>query len=488
MTNLLRSRNKLKILIGSVLSTILFIIPGLSHAESTKSVSGKALSDVVSISASDWAVYAIKKDGSAWAWGGFRDTGLLGNGSTVPVQSPVRMHIDGVKAISGGSMHVLILKTDGTVWASGNNNNGQLGTGEQSTRGGVSKPVQVKGLEEVVAISAQGDQSIALTSDGTVWQWGYLDRIHSPSALPIKVEGLSSIKSIAAGSLSGVALDNGDQIWTWGTELMETNPDRLRKPTVISGINESAIIAASSQRAAGVQFDGTVKMWTNTKSYPDAGKLFDPLEIKGADHVVKLEGGGSSSLFSIIKDDGTVWMWDAYLSTYWSGSNYPVVQVKGIEGAVDIANGWNRQQYALLNNGTIMEWTYGYDKVITKPKLVEKAIDVKVEGEALDLSVPPLVINNVTYVPLRGVFEHLGAAIEWESGRRDITIRMGSNEINMNLPEKKSIKEIAKTNAKDPQPITINYVTMVPLRFVAETLGAKVNWVSEQLSIEIKMP
>ncbi|MNC81039.1 hypothetical protein D3C75_1340500 [compost metagenome] len=65
---------------------------------------------------------------------------------------------------------------------------------------------------------------------------------------------------------------------------------------------------------------------------------------------------------------------------------------------------------------------------------------------------------------------------------------MGSNEINMNLPEKKSIEEIAKTNAKDPQPITINYVTMVPLRFVAETLGAKVNWVSEQLSIEIKMP
>lgn len=485
MVSVLRLRNTMKIWICSVLSAML-LLPGFVQAKSVEGSDNRVLSDVVSISASDWAAFAIKSDGSAWVWGGFRDIGLLGNGSTVPVKSPVRMLIDNVKSIAGGTHHTLILKHDGTVWATGKNDNGQLGIGEASASG-VTKPIQVKGLEDVISISAHGNQSMALKSDGTVWQWGYTDRVNPISAEPKKVEGLSSINSIAAASMSGVAVDNGGQVWVWGTALMEMNPDRLRKPTVISGLNESMMIAAASPRAAAIQFDGKVKMWSNNKTYPDAGKLLVPLEIENADHVVKL-AGGANYIFSMIKDDGTVWMWDAYLNDYWSHSKYSAVQVQGIEGAIDLANGWNRQQYALLGNGTVMEWTYGYDRILTQPKLVEKAIDVKVEGESLDLSVPPLMINNVTYVPLRGVFERLGASVKWTPGSSQIEVKKGDTVLEMWIPQKQSFEMIAKTNQTDPQPITVSFTTMVPLRFVAEVLGAKVKWVQEHHSIEIEMP
>lgn len=485
MTYVLGSRNHIRIWICSVLSAVL-LLPSFVRAESVEGSGNRRLSDVVSISASDWAVFAIKSDGSAWAWGGFRDIGLLGNGSTVPVTSPVRMLIDDVKSITGGSSHTLILKHDGTVWATGKNEYGQLGIGEISTSG-VTKPIQVKGLEDVTSISAHANQSMALKSDGTVWQWGYADRVNPPTAEPKKVEGLSLVKTIAAAAMSGVAIDNGGQVWAWGTSLMETNPDRLRKPTVISGINESMIIEAAGSRAAAIQFDGKVKMWANYKSYPDAGKLLFPLEIEHGDHAMKLEGG-ANSIFSFIKEDGTVWMWDAYLSDYWSGSKYTAVQVKGIDRAIDLANGWNRQQYALLSNGTVMEWTYGYNRIITQPKLVEKAIDVKVEGELLDLPVPPLMINNVTYVPLRGVFENLGATVKWSPGSPNIEVIKGDTVLEMWIPKKQSFEMIAKANQTDPQPITVNFTTMVPLRFVAEVLGAKVKWSQEHHSIEIEMP
>lgn len=73
--------------------------------------------------------------------------------------------------ISGGADHSLALKSDGTVWAWGENWWGQLGDG--TTPGRSCKPVQVSGLSGVIAISGGGGHSLALKSDGTVWAWGY---------------------------------------------------------------------------------------------------------------------------------------------------------------------------------------------------------------------------------------------------------------------------------------------------------------------------
>ena len=64
------------------------------------------------------------------------------------------------QTLAGGAAHTLILKSDGTVWAVGSNNTGQLGDGGTTSRG---TPVQVSGLSDVVAIAAGAYHSMAIT-------------------------------------------------------------------------------------------------------------------------------------------------------------------------------------------------------------------------------------------------------------------------------------------------------------------------------------
>ena len=73
------------------------------------------------------------------------------------------------KAIAARLSHDLALAEDGTVWAWGANDSGQLGDGTTVNR---FSPVQVSGLSGVVAVVAGACHSLALRSDGSVWAWG----------------------------------------------------------------------------------------------------------------------------------------------------------------------------------------------------------------------------------------------------------------------------------------------------------------------------
>lgn len=92
------------------ISMTVFFMPKVLHATEYSSQNQKHLSDVAAIAAGEWAVYAVKKDGSVWVWGGMRNSGLIGNGYTVPSESPVRMKMDGAVDVASGTKHALILK------------------------------------------------------------------------------------------------------------------------------------------------------------------------------------------------------------------------------------------------------------------------------------------------------------------------------------------------------------------------------------------
>ncbi|NLK00231.1 MAG: hypothetical protein GX318_03200 [Clostridia bacterium] len=133
----------------------------------------KIISDVKKIASSSSHIahaFAFKNDGSIWVWGN-NHAGQFGDGqSGDEIITPIQIEeLEGMAEITPGRYHTVALKEDGTVWAWGKNDVGQLGDGtlEDST-----VPVQVVGLSDIVSISTGLYHTIALAGDGTVWSWG----------------------------------------------------------------------------------------------------------------------------------------------------------------------------------------------------------------------------------------------------------------------------------------------------------------------------
>jgi alpha-tubulin suppressor-like RCC1 family protein len=112
----------------------------------------------------------IKTDGSLWAWG-FGNQGQLGNNSIANRCSPTRESSSSTNwcAVNSGRNHTLALKTTGTLWAWGINSCGMLGDGTVSNR---STPVQVGAATTWCNISAGTYMSAGVQTNGTLWVWG----------------------------------------------------------------------------------------------------------------------------------------------------------------------------------------------------------------------------------------------------------------------------------------------------------------------------
>jgi len=126
--------------------------------------------------------FGIKDDGTLWAWGNNGD-GQLGIGSTINQTSPVQVGSatwSNVVAVSSGwASFALGVRTDGTLWGWGNNIQYQLGTGTTTNS---TSPVQVGSATDWLKVSANGNFykffspavyfAIALKTTGTLWSWG----------------------------------------------------------------------------------------------------------------------------------------------------------------------------------------------------------------------------------------------------------------------------------------------------------------------------
>ncbi|MGE5370671.1 MAG: S-layer homology domain-containing protein [Solirubrobacterales bacterium] len=145
---------------------------------------GGHLNQAISVCAGPNHGLAVNSDGSVYAWGK-ADSGQLGNGTDTLsyLRNPIKVlgpggsgFLTDIQSVAAGAEHSLALKYDGTVWAWGANTYGQLGDGSIN---GSSYPVQVRNpagtgpLTHVVALAAGDFHSLALLDDGTVLSWGY---------------------------------------------------------------------------------------------------------------------------------------------------------------------------------------------------------------------------------------------------------------------------------------------------------------------------
>ena len=98
---------------------------------------------------------------------------------------------------------------------------------------------------------------------------------------------------------------------------------------------------------------------------------------------------------------------------------------------------------------------------------------VVVDGVKLKLNPPPVTLKGVTFVPMREIFKALHTSVTWEPNSRTIIAVKDRTTITLQIGSKQAVINGKATQLAEA-PVQINGVTMVPLRFIAEVLGAEV--------------
>ena len=112
-------------------------------------------------------------------------------------------------------------------------------------------------------------------------------------------------------------------------------------------------------------------------------------------------------------------------------------------------------------------------------------IRVEVDGNLVHFNdTQPRMIDGRVLVPLRGVLEHMGANVFWDPSRRLVTARQGQRDISLYIGQRSAMVD-GRTVSLDVPAMIIGGSTMVPLRFMSESLGADVMWLSSRRTVRI---
>lgn len=176
--------------------------------------------------------------------------------------------------------------------------------------------------------------------------------------------------------------------------------------------------------------------------------------------------GGVSDLTS--DDYGNVYFTD-------DGGNLYSLDRNGNERFILICNnsiGSGTHMY-VSKKGELFSLNGNYGLIRLGPSLAP--ISVWIDGEEVVFPVEPRMIDGTTLVPMRAIFEKLGATVQWNNENRSITAVKGTTEITLKLD-----RQTALVNGKEIQleasPAIVDGSTVIPLRFVSEALGARVSW------------
>jgi len=313
---------------------------------------------------------------SLFTWG-FNTNGQLGHNDRTARSSPIQVasaaslwqYVSHCGDMNDGDHH-FFTREDGTMWAVGGNTKGQLG---QNNEIKYSSPVQVPGTTWGPQMSVISTKSYAIKTDGTLWAWGnnspsYGELGHNNKtnySSPAQIPGTTWSKVTSYG-YSVIATKTDGTLWTWGAnnfgKLGLNNTNNYSSPKQVPGTTWTGDIGGGNQFAAAIRTDGTLWMWGVNENGqlgqngPHNTNYSSPKQVGSDTTWSKVEGHVNSIV--AIKTDGTLWAW-GYNDSGNLGQNNTTkisspVQIPGTTWS-NLATG-NQWTIATKTDGTLWGW------------------------------------------------------------------------------------------------------------------------------------
>lgn len=294
----------------------------------TESPPISVLSDVAAVTLDTWQALAITSDGGLWAWAvtfGRPPAGQLGEDMT-----PRRVMDNVVYATTGGA-NSLVITADGVLWGVGMS--GWLFDEDGTTFESADTPVRVMDNVKTAAIST--NHILVVTNDGTVWTWGreidgrlgtdHRGDRHAGKNSMIRV--MDNVAAVAAGHNHSLALTYDGVVWAWGSNFAgqlgvpghRSHDGPVRVMDDVVAIAAGGNGALSRGHSFAITSDGGLWGWGFNGAegrigidYGSNAHIFGQdwnqgLPVRILDNVVSITTHEIHSM--ALTDDGAVWMW-----------------------------------------------------------------------------------------------------------------------------------------------------------------------------------
>jgi alpha-tubulin suppressor-like RCC1 family protein len=281
--------------------------------------------------ATDWAwvvaganhCVAVKTTGTIWTWGN-NASGQLGNGATsaTPTTTPTQIGTlttwgqTGVQ-LHAGSDFTLAIRSNGTLWAWGENSSGQLGDGSTTNR---TSPVQIGAGLTWSQVTAGVAFSGALRPDGSLWTWG----INSSGQLgdgtatnrnaPAQVGVDTDWDRLAAGTAFFLATKSDGSLWSWGNNLfgqLGQGTSELfaggKSPTRVGASTNWQEVSGGQNFSLAITADGGLRAWGSSASNQLGWLPRTPLPLYPQMGAVRALSGGSGNSTAMLRTNGSLW-------------------------------------------------------------------------------------------------------------------------------------------------------------------------------------
>jgi alpha-tubulin suppressor-like RCC1 family protein len=303
----------------------LFLLSYFSHQQGRLKLPVGQGTPVISLGEMHGIILA--SDGSLWSWGkDFYGWPVLGLGKETNQLRLRRIGNDSDwRSISSSSAHNLAIKSNGTLWAWGENVYGQFGTGIVGKSNAMANiPVPAAPGNDWKQAAAGGSHSVGLKEDGTLWSWGINwagqlgNGSTSISVVPVQVGSGTNWVKVWAGLLETVAQQSDGSLWYWGENPDPAFPQGsnvFMVPTRVSPDTNWVDVGFGVNTVFAIKSDGTLWTWgRNAHVYTgvtNSATELKPVQIGTNSDWRGISACGGWWCTGLTKKDGSFWVMDA---------------------------------------------------------------------------------------------------------------------------------------------------------------------------------